>query len=232
MTLNQMIPIEKPKDGIYENVQGTKFKVENFRLDEEFVKWQKVKASISGDFFEVIGLRAGNYVRLVELAKDECVMSNTWMEMQTNKPFTDVAQGDILIGGLGLGLIVMDIQARREVKSITVVELEKEIIDLVVPQLPLNSKVKVVNASIFDYVPERKFDMIYFDIWNRTCSENWEQMKTLHRKFRKYLKEGGKMSSWREDDCRMMVKEDRRMDKLWEELNRRFPEPKGAEGRK
>ena len=41
-------------------------------------------------------------------------MSNTYMERWTNMNFCDYAHGDVLIGGLGIGLIILAIQDNPE----------------------------------------------------------------------------------------------------------------------
>lgn len=130
----------------------------------------------------------GNYIRLIH--KDECVMSDTPIEKRTNIDFVLNAHGDILIAGLGIGLIIMAIQDKEEVNSITVLEKYNEVIELVATKLPLNDKVKIIQADVFDYKFEKgkKFDVIYFDIWNYINSDVYEEMKKLKNKYRKYLK--------------------------------------------
>ena len=66
------------------------------------------------------GIAPGNYVRLCH--NGQIVMSNTHMERWTNMNFCDYAHGDVLIGGLGIGLIILAIQDNPEVHSITVIE--------------------------------------------------------------------------------------------------------------
>jgi hypothetical protein len=130
----------------------------------------------------------GNYISLME--KGSCVMSDTPMEKRTNLEFIEKAHGDVLIAGLGIGLIVLPIQNKEEVKSITILEKNKEVIELVAEKLPFNDKVKVMQGDIFDYKFEKgaKFDVIYFDIWNYVNSDVYEEMKELKKKYRKYLR--------------------------------------------
>lgn len=128
----------------------------------------------------------GDYIRLTD--RYDCVMSNTPMEQRTNYDFVDKANGDVLIAGLGIGMILLAIQDKEDVKSITVLEKYSEVIELTGSQLPLNSKVKIIQADVFDYeLPkESKFDCIYFDIWNYINSDVYEEMKTLKKKYKKY----------------------------------------------
>ena len=84
------------------------------------------------------GIMLGTYIRLTH--NGECVMSDTNMEQRTNLRFCLKAYGDIIIGGLGIGMIIMAIQDKPEVKSITVIEKNQEVIDLVASQLDFNKK--------------------------------------------------------------------------------------------
>ncbi len=111
-----------------------------------------------------MGISPSRYVRL--LHKGECVMSDTNMEKRTNADFVINAHGNVLIGGLGIGLILLAIQDKEDVKQITVVEKNMEVIELVGSQLPLNSKVHIVHDDVFEYKPLFKYNTIYMDIWN------------------------------------------------------------------
>ena len=137
----------------------------------------------------VSGVSKGTYMRLKH--NGEVVMSNTYMEERTNMDFIYNAYGDILIGGLGIGMIIMAIQDNPEVKSITVIERYEEVINMVATQLKFNDKVKIINADVFDWKPEKgnKYDVIYMDIWNYINEVIYnEEMKPLKRKFSRYLK--------------------------------------------
>ena len=52
----------------------------------------------------------GRYVRLMD--KYDCVMSNTSMEKRTNREIIDIANGDVFVAGLGIGLIILPIQEK------------------------------------------------------------------------------------------------------------------------
>lgn len=184
------------------------FAIEHFELSEEKVKSEKMRAMFNGSYREVYSLEAGKYIKLIDKNRHEIVMSNTAMELETNSGFVNVASGNVLIGGLGLGLVVMAIQSKKEVKKILVCEKEKDIIELVQKKLPFNKKVTVLHKDIFDLTPEKGFDTIYFDIWNGICGDNYEDMKVLHRKWRRKLNEGGWMDSWRFKDCKRLKLQD------------------------
>lgn len=150
-------------------------------------KLQHYKIS-DNNFYATVrcGIPPGEYVRLVNGCR--CVMSDTPMEKKTNEDFVRNAHGNVLIGGLGIGLIILAIQDKEDVEQITVVEKNCEVIELVGKQLPLNSKVNIVNADVFEYKPLIKYNTIYMDIWNYINEDVYnKQMKPLISKYRKYL---------------------------------------------
>lgn len=132
------------------------------------------------------GIPPGRYIRLIN--GFNCVMSDTPMEKETNRDFVCNAHGNVLIGGLGIGLIILAIQDKEDVKHITVVEKNCEVIELVGKQLPLNFKVNIINDDVFEYKPLFKYNTIYMDIWNYINEDVYkEQMKPLISRYRRYL---------------------------------------------
>lgn len=140
------------------------------------------------NFYAIVrcGIPPGRYIRLIN--RCDCVMSDTPMEKETNRDFVRNAHGNVLIGGLGIGLIILAIQDKEDVKQITVVEKNREVIELVGKQLPLNSKVNIVNDDVFEYKPLLKHNTIYMDIWNYINKDVYnKQMKPLISRYRRYL---------------------------------------------
>lgn len=134
------------------------------------------------------GIPCGEYIKLTHCGK--CVMSDTPMEKRTNARFVANAHGDVLIGGLGIGLIVLPIQNNPEICSITILEQSKEVISLIGEQLDFNSKVNIINADVFDWKPPkgRQYDCIYMDIWSYINRDVYKEMVRLKRKYGHYLK--------------------------------------------
>lgn len=128
----------------------------------------------------------GDYCRLY--VGKALMMSDTPMERRSNFSVVRKATGNVLIAGLGVGLILVPILAKKEVKTVTVVEKYRDVIDLVSPPIRKvqgSKKLAVVEADIFEWVPPKgqKWDCIYFDIWPTVCEENLVEMEKLHRKF-------------------------------------------------
>jgi spermidine synthase len=126
-------------------------------------------------------------------------MSNHEFETLTNQKFLDNAKGDILIFGLGIGLIIFPLLTDNDIKSITIVEIDDGLIDEVFPIIiknDLESKVSVILSNAFDFETDKMFDTIYFDIWSVIDQQSFLEMKILSEKFTKNLKPGGWMDSW------------------------------------
>ncbi len=141
-------------------------------------------------------LRPGLYTYLMQ--GDEAIMSDTPTELFTNSDFISHANGDILIGGLGLGLMLKVLEQKKNIGSVTIIEKEQSVIDLVWLQLNLPSKFNVITHDIFTYTPQYCFDTIYTDIWTDLGTEQEAEMEILEEKFKPFLKLGGWIGSWRQ----------------------------------
>jgi len=90
--------------------------------------------------------------------------------------------GRVLVAGLGLGLVVHGLLDNIDVDSITVIEKNKDVIDLIYPLLPKaeGAKFKIINKDFYDFVHEYEedFDRIIVDIWT---SGSLEETKKILR---------------------------------------------------
>lgn len=187
-----------------------RFRLEHFSLTKKEVDKARLMAAFRGGsaYAEVYTLKPGKYAKLVDKKFHEIVMSDTPMELETNAEFISAARGSVMIGGLGLGLVLLAIQKKPEVTRILVVEKEQELIERISRQLPLNSKVEVVQGDILSFETKEKFDTLYFDIWNNICGDNWNDMKKLHARYRKNKAPGAWMDSWRSKHCKRLLRQD------------------------
>jgi len=131
-------------------------------------------------------------------------MSDCGGEQTSNIEIVQNAHGDVLIAGLGLGMIICPIAKKENVNHVTVVEISPDVINLVEPHLRKyldedSSKLTIINADIFDFKPTQKYDVIYFDIWGDYSGDEYPETKKLHRRFSRYLNRDGEnhfMDSW------------------------------------
>lgn len=149
----------------------------------------------------------GRYKRLVHAFRG-IVMSNTPMEVKTNLAFIQAATGAVLINGLGMGMVLTAILAKREVKTVVVVELDANVIALTAPHFSEHidsGRLVIHEMSAYDYEPAKgqKFDAVWHDIWDVISDENLLEMETLKKKFAKHANWQG---FWCESECRAMLK--------------------------
>lgn len=102
--------------------------------------------------------------------------NNVWMslnpnEIETMKPFINKGKGNVLVLGLGMGYVPFMMAAKPEVKSITIVEKDPEIIalfnSLILPSFKNKEKIKIIENDAINYVNKNnKFDYIFADLWH------------------------------------------------------------------
>jgi spermidine synthase len=120
--------------------------------------------------------------------RGQLMMSDTHHEKMTNYEIVHRAYGRVLIAGLGIGMILVPILQKDEVTHVTVLEKEQGVIDLVGPKFQ-NPKLEIIHADVFDWQPpkDQKWNVIYFDIWGHTSSDDLKEMAQLKRKYAKRL---------------------------------------------
>lgn len=132
------------------------------------------------------------------------MMSTHQTETMTNQEFINQAFGDVIIFGLGLGMIVFPLLNDEYIKSITIIEKDRGVIDMVgkiVKEHDHLNKVHIFEGDAFTYhekIKKRKFDTIYFDIWIRIDEDAFIEMERLHGMYRKFMKNPstGYLTSW------------------------------------
>lgn len=132
------------------------------------------------------------------------VMSNTPMEVLTNLAFINSAKGNVLINGLGLGMLLTALMGKPSISKITVVEIDKDVIALTAPHFREHigsGRLTIVHSDCFNYRPPKgeKYDVIWHDIWDDITDENLFEMRTLRKLYRKVAK---RQLFWAEADCR------------------------------
>jgi len=129
----------------------------------------------------------GTYTRLVKDGR-EAIMSDTPAEITEHMEPIERATGNVLIHGLGLGVVANACLMKPEVSKVTVVELEQDVIDLVAPhyQLVYGNRLDVVCADAFEYEPPNgtRFNVVWSDIWPQIRPENWNDIQRLKKKYR------------------------------------------------
>jgi len=176
-------------------------RVTHFNVTAEEARWSEMRATVTGR--RDLSVRQGRYAKLE--VGGMLMMTDTQMEQASNLDVIIQARGDVLIAGLGLGLIVLPIARKRDVARVTVVEHSPGVIDLVEAPLRqhltsrVSRKLAVVPGDIFKWRPEqpgRQFDTIYFDIW-ADYGTHAKEAVALRRAFARYLRKDGWIGAWK-----------------------------------
>jgi spermidine synthase len=75
----------------------------------------------------------------------------------------DLAENNVLLSGWGFGILPQWIASKESVKSVTVVEKNKEVIDLFLLHNSINPKIKIVVSDIRKYHDNTFYDWAIFD---------------------------------------------------------------------
>lgn len=127
---------------------------------------------------------------------NQLVMSDTPSEMADHFEAVLMAKGSCLLNGLGIGMVLKNILKKQSVIDVTVVECSQEVINLVAPHY-IDPRLTIIHADALFYKPpkNKRYQMVWHDIWDNICSDNLEEMKTLHRKY-------GRRADWQGSWCR------------------------------
>lgn len=114
-----------------------------------------------------------------------------WWSMQN---YSRNSYGNVLVAGLGLGLVTHELLNNVDVNLITVIEINKDVINLISPLLPEpeNVKFEIINEDFYNFINITKiqFNRIIVDLWVTDSKE--ETMKVLDEEVEPlayYLKE-------------------------------------------
>lgn len=155
--------------------------IERFSLTEDESKFSSIR-------FGARCIPAGEYTRLMR--GDAIVMSDTPAEMRDHSSFVRRAIDHVLINGLGIGMVLGAVLSKPEVKRVTVVEIDQDVIDLVAGHYACD-RLEVVHCSAFDYRPPKgvHYGACWHDIWDDMCGDNLAEMTKLKRKY-------GRRTNW------------------------------------
>lgn len=140
--------------------------------------------------------RPGTYTQLVHKRRG-LVMSDTPAERYDHVGFVRAATGDVLMSGLGIGMCLGGVLQKDTVKSVTVIEIDPDVIELVAPHYS-DPRVTIINADVMSWRPSAgtQFDAVWHDIWDDICADNKSQMATLNRRYARKAKWKG---CWSQD---------------------------------
>lgn len=123
-------------------------------------------------------------------------MPDTPFEQEGVKPAIPLARGDVLISGLGIGLLPMLIRNKPEVKSIDIVEVNGDVIKMIYDQI-WHHKMNMIQGDLWKYLKttEKRYDFIHIDIWGNIIAPIIEIDKAVEMAT-PLLKEEGDIRCW------------------------------------
>jgi len=153
-------------------------------------------------------------MRLVALDKPmEVTMlyqhNEVWMldvpsEAETIDHIAKKSFGNVLTFGLGIGYFPFMCMLNSNVKSITVIERSKSVIELfnknIKPQFPNNIPLTIIDGDAFNYWNENTlshYDSVFVDIWK----SNDDGLALIEKLLESYLPEYNKVDFWIESSC-------------------------------
>ena len=190
-----MIDYNKYKVNIPEGQSGD-WKVEKFTVSKKDAEFFNLRAMIS---FSGGGrtIDPGTYTRLVR--NRETIMSDTPAEIGDHLWFMQDAIGNVLLNGLGLGVVLSGVLLKDEVEKVVVNEISEDVIKLVAPHFK-DDRITINHTDVFTWNPNgMRFNFIWHDIWDNICEDNLKEMKLLHRKYGHYLQKPHYQGSWCRD---------------------------------
>ena len=99
-------------------------------------------------------------------------MNITPNEINTMQKSVDLVSGDVLVFGLGLGYFPFMIARKEEVKNITIIENDPDIIEIfskyLLPQFPHKEKIHIMQKDAYQVDADliNKFDYSFIDLWH------------------------------------------------------------------
>lgn len=112
-------------------------------------------------------------------------MSSTIAEQRSMQANINKAKGKVLTFGLGIGYFPYMCSLKDEVDSITIIELNEDIIEVfkkyILPQFDTDKKIEIINGNLYDYYKEdylKQFDYIFVDVW-KDNTEGFSHYKAL-----------------------------------------------------
>lgn len=119
---------------------------------------------------------SGN-IKIVEMGKGFVLYegSEFWMNSPKNNDSVikqmyssyDLGHGNVLVSGLGFGILALWLCSKPEVLSVTVVEFSEDVIKLFKDSNTIPDKLKIVNMDIRNYNTDTEYDAILLDHYEK-----------------------------------------------------------------
>lgn len=116
-----------------------------------------------------------SYPAIIDRNIGRSIMAITPYEINTMDKAVRMASGKVLLLGCGMGYFAYMASRKSDVESVTVIEKNQDIIDImeqeILPQFEYKDKVKIVKADAYEFIKgleDGEYDYCFVDIWNST----------------------------------------------------------------
>ncbi len=188
------------------------WEISRFSVSKKEADFHNLRETIHGGRRTIL---PGVYTKLT--CSGKIVMSDTPAELEDHWAPARRARDDrglfdpripnnVLINGLGLGVVAQAVLDEPTVSHVTVVEKSSDVIALVGLHYTkrYGSKLTIVCADALDWKPPKghRYRVVWHDIWSDISADNIPEMHRLHRKY-------GRRCDWQGSWCRWMCEQAR-----------------------
>lgn len=153
----------------------------NIRIKREDVELKK-------DYFDFYKYKylecSKSMVYTLEYINDEVLMWDDTIDLSINYKISNNCSGNVLIGGLGLGLLEKFLIKNENIDTVKIIEYNKDIIELISKYVP--KQYEIIQGDFKKYIVEtkQKYDTIVADIW--TVDAQMNEVKEFRKKMLNY----------------------------------------------
>lgn len=147
---------------------------------QTYCKYANVPDGTYTVLFEAYGPQNAN-LNIMQDTPRECE-EHTWVTQRT---------GDVLIGGLGIGMVNIPLLASDDITSVTIIEKEQDVIDLVWEHCAKDDRFTLIHADVNTWeIPEDShWDFAWFDTWLTHEEPIGEYVTRINNKYGDYADE-------------------------------------------
>lgn len=122
----------------------------------------------------------GNYFELYNNS-DRWMIYNKDTDLEIKEMYSsyDLAYGDVLVSGLGFGILALWLCNKPEVNSVTVIEMSEDVIQLFKDSNVVPKKLNIINDNMITYNTEKEYDVLLLDHYERQTFD-W-RLKDINR---------------------------------------------------
>lgn len=197
----------------YQNIHFDNIRDDKFSLEKDHYTPYELFAYKDMSYFDGTYIEQNSIAYFTKTFDFLSINENktTWMsvipnEIETMEKAIELANGKVIVYGLGLGYFPYMISLKENVKEITIVENNEKVIDLfnkyIFPQFAHKEKIKVIKDDAFEYMKKAiDFDFAFIDLWH-----NPEDGIELFINAKKLEKENKAYSYWLESSFYILLR--------------------------